>query len=96
MVNLSHFYPGKRLYDTPPPPPPLFDVADPLRKKRGRRGLVIRLYHHSPGILGNSTLSVLLMECGLFTSCSIKAAIAIMALVSCPQLHSNETRLVYM
>ena len=29
------------------------------------------------------------MECGLFTPCSIKAAIAIMALVSGPQLHSN-------
>ena len=48
----------------------------PLTQKAREKGSgdrPIPEWYHSPGILG------LLMECGLFTSCSIKAAIAIMA-----------------
>ena len=51
----------------------------PLTQKAQEKGSgnqPIPEWYHSPGILGNSTLSVLLMECGLFTPCSIKAAIA--------------------
>ena len=49
-------------------------------REKGSGNQPIPEWYHSPGILGNSTLSVLLMECGLFaplfTPCSIKAAIA--------------------
>ena len=49
-------------------------------REKGSGNQPIPEWYHSPGILGNSTLSVLLMECGLFTPlftpCSINAAIA--------------------